>query len=690
VAVTAFLLALATARADIRLLPDFGFSDYVETVRFDPTGRFVVGASCDGQFAAFDAGSGSVLFSMDTGHQIGRLPYEPYNGPKRAPGLSFSGDGRLIATAAFDGPARLWDAHTGRWIKNLWNRTDRTSFVSLSPNGAKAVTGATNAPVLTEWDVRTGKPLHSLSVAGGTKPVAASFAPKGDRLAVLSENGTLDVWSESTRTKRSEFHGGTGSGRSVAFSWDGKRVAAASGIEIDVWDLPTGVKTTTIREKVVPEGTSVFSSVAFSPDGAHLLTCTGTADLWNSRTGAHELSLGPRMVADDAAYSPGGDRIVTAEGFRMSLGVYDKGGSRLGTFAGDTAGLVAASITGRGFRAVGRTGWNDGGSAWVFSFLSAKSSVRIDPSDSETPLWSAAFSDDGSKVATGSAEGDVWETDTGRRIASVTPPERNRRVWRVAISHDGATLATGSMNQFVHLWDIGSGKLLQTLVRSLDVEPGAFSSNDSELATPTAWGYTLIWNLKTGAIEQQIGNKGPFDQHVEFSPDSRRLLLSGLSEKPRIFVVGSNGAPLELEGSKSFIWASSFSRDGSQVVGVSNDGAAYVWNTETGACLRSFVSPGPTIAAGFTPSGRVIWMALRSGRIELVDSATLERIGTITVYDDGGWVAMTPDCRFDSDAGPSSIHVHAVVPSALGARVVVEAPFVTNRFTAGLVQQLTR
>src|SRR5262249_26786886 len=107
---------------------------------------------------------------------------------ERVTSVVYSPDGRWIATAAWDGTARLWDAQTGKEARRLdvppskWRNPAHLSRILFSPDNELVV-------------------------------VALQAAP--------DEAGVI-VWNRSTGEKVREFPGGYGS---VAVSPDGRLIA---------------------------------------------------------------------------------------------------------------------------------------------------------------------------------------------------------------------------------------------------------------------------------------------------------------------------------------------------------------------------------------------------------------------------------------------------------------------------------
>jgi WD40 repeat protein len=111
------------------------------------------------------------------------------------------------------------------------------------------------------------------------------------------------------------------------------------------------------------------------------------------------------------------------------------------------------------------------------------------------------FSPDGTKLASGSGDGDIrlWDTGTGR--ADQLLKGNNGYITSMRFSPDGSKLVSGSFES-ICIWNAGTGRAEHTLETNNDyIEDMAFSPDGSELASCSFKdGSIFIWEIATGQI----------------------------------------------------------------------------------------------------------------------------------------------------------------------------------------------
>lgn len=99
----------------------------------------------------------------------------------------------MIAATFEDGTVRVWELSTGRLISRMSGPSASMFAISFSPDGRFLATGSDDGDVRI-WDVMTG--TNTLSLPGHGGPVGqVAFSPDGKRLASSGGDGKIRVWA---------------------------------------------------------------------------------------------------------------------------------------------------------------------------------------------------------------------------------------------------------------------------------------------------------------------------------------------------------------------------------------------------------------------------------------------------------------------------------------------------------------
>jgi WD40 repeat protein len=192
--------------------------------------------------------------------------------------ISFSGDGRLIATAGADGRARVWDAETGRVVR-IWSAEFPARAVALSPDGQVVAVGGDDT-IVRLYDIASGDLVGSFEGHEG-RINSLAFSPDGRLLASSSSDGTIKIWHVQLRKYVRTIDG---MATSLAFAPDGKLLATAAGGAFRLWDTEYGeIARTLVVDSSEPDAFRCMR-VAYSADG-RTIACSdesGVARLWRT------------------------------------------------------------------------------------------------------------------------------------------------------------------------------------------------------------------------------------------------------------------------------------------------------------------------------------------------------------------------------------------------------------------------
>jgi WD40 repeat protein len=115
-------------------------------------------------------------------------------GPVKA--LTFSPNGRLLASGGADGVIKLWDAVTGKDQGTLEGHKGEVRSLAFSPDG-KTLASASTDGTARLWGVVSGK--EKMSLPGHPRGVGAvAFSPDGKTLASGEFDGTVRLWDVAT------------------------------------------------------------------------------------------------------------------------------------------------------------------------------------------------------------------------------------------------------------------------------------------------------------------------------------------------------------------------------------------------------------------------------------------------------------------------------------------------------------
>jgi serine/threonine protein kinase/dipeptidyl aminopeptidase/acylaminoacyl peptidase len=190
------------------------------TAALDPGGRHLLTASDDGR-----------LILWKTEELLQASPLTGNSGTVHS--IRFSSDGNCALTASDDDTVQTWNLNTGTCVSQS---IPQPHHAELSPDGSHAL--ALSADGTTHLIHISDQKAGVVRQFGGIR--AAVFSPDGERFALLTTAGELQIHSlsepstESTVNMRGEL------ASRLAFSQDGKLVVTDHGTHYVCWDIHAG------------------------------------------------------------------------------------------------------------------------------------------------------------------------------------------------------------------------------------------------------------------------------------------------------------------------------------------------------------------------------------------------------------------------------------------------------------------
>ena len=201
--------------------------------------------------------------------------------------LCFSPDGKQLASSSSYWGTVLWDARTGKLIRQFPSDRQWDSQATFSPDGKLLVVTSKHLRV---WEVASGKLRYEIKNAGKVVRYnrLVQFTRDGKHFLAVTSNGTaLFIETKSGRCVRQiPTGGGLTHINGVALSPDGSRVilgimrslsqpeegvATKAEYAVTTWDLNSG-------KEILPRKDhfgATLKSIQFSPDGRALVAVTG-------------------------------------------------------------------------------------------------------------------------------------------------------------------------------------------------------------------------------------------------------------------------------------------------------------------------------------------------------------------------------------------------------------------------------
>ncbi|HKG58383.1 MAG TPA: caspase family protein [Pyrinomonadaceae bacterium] len=413
--------------------------------------------------------------------------------------ISFSEDGKRLATGGFDTDIIVWETETGKRVSSLIGRANMAYNVEFSADGNELTSGGR-----TRWDLRTGRGLRIIPDTG--EKTYGIATPDGHLVLVRKANTNVLTVVESPSGKQLFTltpSGETGVVQRTNFSADSTMVAVIYGVvedqrptqtsfmrgaQVKIWDLKTGRELRSITTGGIP------MQAEFSTDGRTIAVIGGMGQLslWDVQSGSKLRDLSSSPMANFTApttIKPG--QMPTMPNMADIAAMMT---STLGTMA---AGTMGQTITSLAFTSDGKVlasgGVETKANIDIAAMMSGamnqkpkKGSKQPDPADMMKDL----------KVeAVGQVQ--LWDVASGRPISALKG--HGRGVSKVAFSRDGKLLASGGTDNTIKIWDVATHNELRTLTgHTSAIESIDFSPDARLMASASDDGSTFLWDTKTG------------------------------------------------------------------------------------------------------------------------------------------------------------------------------------------------
>jgi WD40 repeat protein len=510
--------------------------------------------------------------------------------------VAISFDGNWWATGSLQGQVHVWEGVRSQTLRlSLLAHTDVVEALAFSPDGRTLASGSTDGTVKL-WDLSRAGPRGALLWTGWQyHPLSLAFSPDGRLLASGGREATVRLWDpQSGRCLQTLVH--PSPVHAVAFSPDG-RLLASGGVDgqIRLWERQKG--TAPAFAPIISVQTNwVVQSLTFAPDGRTLAsTSTGdqTVKLWEVASGLLLHTLPEH--ADQSrcvAWSP--------DGRTLAYGCSDK-------------------------------------AIWLWDVEEDRCRTVLHGHTAD--VYGMAFTPEGTRLLSGSADDTLCVWDVESRQCVRVMQGYGVSLWDLDWSPDSTQLVSGDTDGLVTIWDMRDGMLPRVLPGHSWIVSGVGWSPDGKYLSSCGLNALLyLWDPTTRTLVQRFEDSKVVLLSLAWSPDGSLLACGTYQRGIQVCNVDKRSFQFIGQEHLNEFYRVAWSPNGTQLVGVGDDGCVYLWENadragqaQGAASTKLLGHQGKIRSVGWSPDGRFVASGGGSGEcgeLFVWDVRTGERVQT--------------------------------------------------------------
>ena len=459
--------------------------------------------------------------------------------------ISYSPDGLLIATAGVDRTVKLWDANTLTLIHTFSGHKREVNAIAFSPSG-KLLASASNDDTFKLWDIEKKELVYSYEDEGVDIEDVA-FSSDGKYLAYSVDGNYIGIWDIENKERLTSISEHKDTALSIAFNPDGQQFAFAGKDKNII--LMTDYKDENTYFKFIGHSKKI-NSIAFSPNGKLIVSAAldGLIKIWDVKSQTLATTLhGHKTEVGSVVFSKDGKKLASAS-LDGSVKLWDLGNySLIHSFNGfwdskDTKkdqlqvqDVVRFYDMPRSTNGVHSVAFSPDGNRLVATFQDetikqwdANNYALLNTSVSHRKVISYISSSQNGKLLAHAADKFVYLWKVNKHsLKSVF--EHPVTVNSLSVNHDGSLLAVATRSS-IFVWDTLNNKLLHVLNNEYVIGKIAISPDSKTIASSSDEGFTRIWDVKTGKRLQTFTGQSrrrydDASNDIKFSPDGKFLAV---------------------------------------------------------------------------------------------------------------------------------------------------------------------
>ncbi|KAK1146567.1 hypothetical protein N8T08_002997 [Aspergillus melleus] len=485
-----------------------GHSEKIKALSFSPDGKRLASGSNDQTVRLCDPTTGELQ------HVLG-----VHKGPVWR--TAFSSDGRFVASCSEDRTVRVWETGSGALKHEFLGHSGKIYAVEFLQD--QEIVSASDDGTVLLWDVDTGGLMRSIRWGSNLDSLGEittlSLFPERNLLVsghfdLNSVNPfTVRLWNITTGSIQHVFEGHNWDIHSTEFSPDGNLIASGDdGGFLKLWDTRQGTLEQTIQcHQVRSRPGCQIKGISFSRDAKSLATaCDHGVRLWDATGNMLYQYHSVHEVSSSVALSPGGGQL--ASGYSGPLKLWDTTLDNLPPCREFRTGRVITMDLSPDENLIAFA--SSGGTIQMRDMRTGAQNAL-----SDTSCHNVRFSSDSRQVAGATSDLTslkVWDTATGSLLHTLLGS--SEELSKIAFSPDGRLIAVCSRRDAIELWDTHTGVLKHKWDLDISSETLQFSPNSEMIAAGSVDRKVTVWDTFTGSPKHiLIGHSGEVSS-VAFVP----------------------------------------------------------------------------------------------------------------------------------------------------------------------------